>query len=423
LTKLSGQHKQLVPRAKSALGVASGPASIPAVRLFRARFARGKREILLLKTIKSATLAQQRLFQRYRCLSDGQDGLAIREMLAERRLDVRRGVWSFSLIQILLLAVVPPGALAGPFTFSPIDVPFAGTVETHASGINAGGQIVGEFFQAGTGTHGFLDNGGSFSAIDVPFADVTSAAGINAGGQIVGFYQDGTGTHGFLDNGGSFSAIDVPFAGVTLTQPSGINDAGQIVGVYFDATGDHGFLDNGGIFSTIDVPSAGAFRSRASGINDTGQIVGVYNDATGQHGFLDSAGVFSAIDVPFAGVTTTLAAGINDTGEIVGSYNDATGTHGFLDSAGVFTVIDVPFPGAHDSEPTGINDTDQIVGTYLKSGFHGFLATPASVPEPSSIFILGSTLIVLTVCAYGKSRFRSTLQRRLNATRPWYTVD
>jgi hypothetical protein len=379
LTKLSGQHKQLVPRAKSALGVASGPASIPAVRLFRARFARGKREILLLKTIKSATLAQQRLFQRYRCLSDGQDGLAIREMLAERRLDVRRGVWSFSLIQILLLAVVPPGALAGPFTFSPIDVPFAGTVETHASGINAGGQIVGEFFQAGTGTHGFLDNGGSFSAIDVPFADVTSAAGINAGGQIVGFYQDGTGTHGFLDNGGSFSAIDVPFAG--------------------------------------------AFRSRASGINDTGQIVGVYNDATGQHGFLDSAGVFSAIDVPFAGVTTTLAAGINDTGEIVGSYNDATGTHGFLDSAGVFTVIDVPFPGAHDSEPTGINDTDQIVGTYLKSGFHGFLATPASVPEPSSIFILGSTLIVLTVCAYGKSRFRSTLQRRLNATRPWYTVD
>jgi hypothetical protein len=42
------------------------------------------------------------------------------------RLDMRRAVWSFSFIQILLLAAVPPAAAAATFTFTPIDVPFAG---------------------------------------------------------------------------------------------------------------------------------------------------------------------------------------------------------------------------------------------------------------------------------------------------------
>src|SRR5438552_5659418 len=108
---------------------------------------------------------------------------------------------------------------------------------------------------------------------------------INTGGQIVGGYGQPTVERGFLDSGGIFSSIDVPFAGARATQARGINTAGQIVGGYVDATGSHGFLDDGGIFSAIDVPFAGVLSTDPFGINDLGQIVGLYSDATGDHGF------------------------------------------------------------------------------------------------------------------------------------------
>jgi uncharacterized membrane protein len=141
-------------------------------------------------------------------------------------------------------------------------------------------------------------------------------------------------------------------------------------------------------------------------INNTGQIVGRYDDATGGHGFLDNGGIFSPIDVPFAGAVGTNAAGINNSGQIVGDYLDGTGIHGFLDNGEIFSTIDVPFAGVINTAAAGINDTGQIVGGYLDAAFvsHGFLATPVGVPEPSSIFLLGSTLVVLTAWAYGKNR-------------------
>ena len=53
-------------------------------------------------------------------------------------------------------------------------------------GINDAGQIVGSFANPAGRDHGFLDSGGTFTAIDVPGADYTFAYGINDGGQIVG---------------------------------------------------------------------------------------------------------------------------------------------------------------------------------------------------------------------------------------------
>jgi hypothetical protein len=83
--------------------------------------------------------------------------------------------------------------------------------------------------------------GYTFTSIDLPGATFTSATGINNGGQIVGNYEDVTGSHGFLDSGGRFTPIKVP--GATDTEVSGINAGGQIVGTYLNATGSsHGYL-------------------------------------------------------------------------------------------------------------------------------------------------------------------------------------
>ncbi len=118
----------------------------------------------------------------------------------------------------------------------------------------------------------------------VKFRSTTEALGINNSGQIVGLFGDASGTHGFLDAGGSFTTIDV--SRTTGTAAFGINDSGQIVGLFGHRLA-HSFLDAGGSFTSIDIP--GASVTHASGINNSGQIVGVFDDASGTHGFLATA--------------------------------------------------------------------------------------------------------------------------------------
>src|SRR5260370_515410 len=94
----------------------------------------------------------------------------------------------------------------------------------------------------------------NFTQVDAPNATLTRALGINDAGQIAGDFRNSTGTHGFLDTGGSFTPLDVP--GTSFTTAFGINDAGQIVGFFTDSTGSHAFLDTSGSFTPLDVPGA-----------------------------------------------------------------------------------------------------------------------------------------------------------------------
>jgi probable HAF family extracellular repeat protein len=109
----------------------------------------------------------------------------------------------------------------------------------------------------------------------------TTAIGINARGQVVGGFRDAGGaTHGFLLDKGVFTQIDVDIAGGTRTEPTGINVHGQIVGNFTDATGARrGFLLDRGVFTPIDVP--GATATTVFGITDRGQIAGFFINAEG----------------------------------------------------------------------------------------------------------------------------------------------
>src|SRR6185295_14024815 len=149
----------------------------------------------------------------------------------------------------------------GEFTF--IQVPDA--LDTAPFGINDHGEIVGSYVNHGQ--RGFLfdskkDKGenAAFSFIVVPFptgVGLTRPNGINNYGRIVGEYLDNFSTgnqqHGFLDDEGVFTSIDVP--GAIAAAAYGINDQGQIVGFYAtdgNGRGNRGFVLNGGGFSTID---------------------------------------------------------------------------------------------------------------------------------------------------------------------------
>lgn len=125
--------------------------------------------------------------------------------------------------------------------FTLLDV--AGSNYTQGVGINNAGDIVGVTTDAGGHDHGFLYHNGAFTIIDYPGATDTWLLGINDKGQMIGAY--GTGPlvqgldvyHGFLDDNGTFTGFDVPFAGVALTGPYGINNKSQITGGYTDSNG------------------------------------------------------------------------------------------------------------------------------------------------------------------------------------------
>jgi hypothetical protein len=162
--------------------------------------------------------------------------------------------------------------------FLTIHVP--GSNLTEAIGLNDHDEVVGDYrdaqgfhaflFQAGTGT-------GIYTTVDPPFPSFSGygATGINNAGVIVGGFDE----HGYLDDHGTFTQIDVP--GATFTLPRGINNAGVIAGVYCVAEACHGFTLDNGHFMTVDVP--GATLTDIFAINDHGQLVGHYIDTQGSH--------------------------------------------------------------------------------------------------------------------------------------------
>jgi uncharacterized membrane protein len=270
------------------------------------------------------------------------------------------------------------------YKFSTINPP--GSNETSTSGINASGQVVGWYVDAGNVGHGFLLSKGVYTTIDPPGSTDTQIWGINDPGQIVGDYMDGSGIdHGFLLSRGAYTTLDGP-GGATITQAYSINNRGQIVGSYEVGVGPvHGFLLSGGSLTTLDPP--GSTFTYAAGINNAGQIVGYYVAADVGQGFLLSKGVYTTFDVPGATSFPPIVAGgfaygtggnnITDSGQIVGYYYDASGTsHGFLLSGGTYTTIDVP--GGATTFAYGINARGDIVGIYLNADgvYLGFLATP-----------------------------------------------
>ena len=109
--------------------------------------------------------------------------------------------WIVATGVVLIALFAMPVTAADQYVFTLIDNPAADTENgerTRAFGINAPGEIVGDF-----GRHGFFYIGGVFTTIDVPGADFTQAFGINAAGDIVGNFSNNTGAHGFLYSGGS----------------------------------------------------------------------------------------------------------------------------------------------------------------------------------------------------------------------------
>jgi hypothetical protein len=313
----------------------------------------------------------------------------------------------------IISALLANPAAGGSYAFLTLQDPNA-TNGTFASGINDAGTVVGRY-GLGFVNQGFIYQGGQYTTFDVNGAP-TALTSINNAGTIAGYYSDANGPHGFTMAGSTLTTIDDPNA-VHGTFVFGINNQGAVTGYYYDTNFvAHGFSLSGTTFTPIDVPGAGAPAGEtpgtfAQGINDSGRVVGgAFGPHIGSVGFLFDGTNYTNFTVP--GSSSTFGAGINDAGDIVG-HDFASGFHGFVNIGGTYTTIDDPnsFLG---TMPSGINGSGVIVGSFLDANAHafGFIATPAAVPEPSTLALALVGALTLLAARSGTAMRRIASRKR-----------
>ena len=241
---------------------------------------------------------------------------------------------------------------------------------TAGFGINNARRVGGESLTAATGTtpntfHGFFWNNGVFTQFDFGGLVSTAVTGINDAGNFTGaFGSFAQPNKGFINIGGTSTAIIVP--GACDSFAYGINNSNRVVGEYRvscspTSTATHGFIrsSNGTITNSVDFP--GSTSTSLFGISNSGWIVGSYNDALGKtHGFLrKNANTYISFDFPGATVTGTSLNGINNSGLISGRYTDSAGIrHGFI----------AQFRNGHGDDDDG--DDDDNDGGHGEHGDH-----------------------------------------------------
>jgi len=210
------------------------------------------------------------------------------------------------------------------------------------------------------------------------------ASGINGCGLVVGSSEGPRGNvneavthHGFIWFAGRMHELGSLRAG-GHTWASKVNESGVVVGSSQAADGEyHAFRFEDG--EMIDLGTLGGKTSTASDINDHGYIVGRSDGPRGTGAFIYDGKAMQ--DLGALAADSSEAYSINNRGEVVGrSAVPSSGHHAFLFRAGRMLDLNKLIPtgtGWVLTEALDINNGGQIVGNgALDSAVRAFLLTP-----------------------------------------------
>jgi uncharacterized membrane protein len=195
----------------------------------------------------------------------------------------------------------------------------AGTTGASNLALDGAIRVVGAYTNAKTGAvTGFLYKGGKFTDIPGPKGAIaSSASAINDAGDIVGDYVDSSSvTHGFLLKGGKYKTLDPP--GSLGTVATGVDKKDNVVMYWVNSGGTYeSSLYNGKTYKTINVPNETS--SIATDINTAGDVTYQVIDSAGaNHGALRHAGKYYVINYPKSAFT--FSGAVNDHSTIVGAW-------------------------------------------------------------------------------------------------------
>jgi len=288
-------------------------------------------------------------------------------------------------------------------SYSYIDLHPPGWIETHATSVNARGEVAG-YGVSGSGERGFLWSSGVLTELLPPGANSARAAWVNRQGDVAGTAVIGGRTRAFLYRGGSYLdptpgwafseatyvAEDGAVAGTGefgayisrdfvpellpgFTAVVGANAAGQLLGSAENTA--RLFLPGRG-YLTVCPPGASA--AVPGGLNESGLVAVSSRQANTEKGFVYSGGFYVFMTPP--GWSSSNAMAINNSSQVVGYGESSAGRRSFLRSGSEYEELS--FPGWKSTEAVSLNDLGQVAGSgETASGeTHAFLGSPANLP-------------------------------------------
>ena len=358
-------------------------------------------------------------------------------------------------VTLAALALAVPAAAQSSNGYTIIDLGTGNTRDVDGEGINASGQVAGNFGSeyptydptyTSSGVQAFRWSGTTLTNLNGLGGPSTYARGINDSGQISGWaYTKSSGTpHAALWNG--ITPTDLGTLGGANSYAYGINNSGQVAGASYvsgNAT-QHAFRYSGGTMT--DLGTLGGNRSSAFAINNSGQVTGyaslpgntnaravIWTGTTAKNidtlGGYDSlgyainnsgqvAGAYTPtatsdaqaffysgstmVPIGTLGGTYSVAYGMNNSGDVVGGSTGrfpGINLHAFLYTGGRLVDANTLLPTGSGwilAQGDAINDNGWITGEGIYQGqSHAFLLRPNAVPEPSTLALFSVGAFVL----------------------------
>jgi probable HAF family extracellular repeat protein len=278
-----------------------------------------------------------------------------------------------------VLAMATSTLHAQSYSFAPVIA--SQGISTDLEGINAAGEVVGNYADSSGNLYCFTLKKGKYNFLRAPGASQTNCWAINKAGDVVGNTVTGTAQYAFVHAKGKFTILQVPnSSGGAIA--FGISDTGVVVGTYADSNNNqHGFIYSAGTYQSFDAPGAAA--TVGISINTKGLMtVGAYDADSNYTTYLFSNGAYTLLNFPQG--QATFAHSINNAGLIALGWVDRGGQEhgGLLNTVdGIYYIVD--YPGASYTEIRGVNEHEAIVGDFALPSYdfsQGFTAT-GSVPK------------------------------------------
>ncbi len=306
---------------------------------------------------------------------------------------------------LLLIAISWIFPFQASCSYTYLDLHPPGWVESHATSVNALGEVAG-YGISGSGERGFLWSAGMNTELLPPGATGARAAWVNGRGDVAGTAVIGGRTRAFLYSGGIYqdptpgwtfseaafvsedgavtgsgefgayiSRNGVPVLLPGFTVAVGANAAGQLLGSAENTA--RLFLPGTGY---LDVNPPGASVAVPRGLNESGLVAVSSLQENSEKGFVYSGGFYIFMTPP--GWSSSNAMAINNSSTVVGYGVSPAGRRSFIRAGASYEEL--AFPGWIATEAVSLNDAGQVAGSgETASGeTHAFMASPADVAAP-----------------------------------------